>query len=285
MISKGDGLNKKEVRILRKTRSKWISLLGAAAFCIAGYYFTHPFSAASTASLTVNVENNHKVKASQLTSPLPDGLVLGKMIGVIHRPQKLVYLTFDDGPSHFTAPIAEVLSKNNIQASFFWIGNHLSNGEVAHKLIQEGDIIGTHTMNHAVMEHHTLSEQIQMIKKTTDYVSKKIGQPVLYFRPPYGAVDDNTLKASLATGQILTYWTVDSEDWKYPTNPQKILSNINREVKPGSIILMHEKPQTVAVLQQVIDLLKQKGYQFAPLPTPGTPDHTLTVSHLQKEHL
>ena len=104
---------------MRKTRSKWISLLGAAAFCLAGYYFTHPFLAASTASLTVNVENNHKVKASQLSNPLPDGIVLGKMIGVIHRSQKLVYLTFDDGPSHYTAPIAEVLSKNNIQASFF----------------------------------------------------------------------------------------------------------------------------------------------------------------------
>jgi peptidoglycan-N-acetylglucosamine deacetylase len=285
MISKGDGSNEKEVMRLRKRRIKWKSFMGVAAFCIAGYYFTHPFPASSKANYTVNVENKDKMKIPQIINKLPDGLALGKMIGVIHRPQKLVYLTFDDGPSHYTESIADVLAKNKIQASFFWIGNHLSNGEVAQKLILEGDIIGTHTMNHAVMEHHTLSEQVDMIKKTTDYISKKIGQPVLYFRPPYGAVDENTLKASQITGQILTYWTVDSEDWKYPANPKKILANIDREVKPGSIILMHEKPQTVAVLQQVIDLLKQKGYHFAPLPTPGMSDHSLTVNQTDKPHL
>lgn len=70
------------------------------------------------------------------------------------------------------------------------------------------------------------------------------------------------------TNQILAYWNVDSLDWKHGDKPDLIMNNIASEVKPGSIILMHEKEQTVRLLPKIIELLKQKGYGFAPLPVP-----------------
>jgi peptidoglycan-N-acetylglucosamine deacetylase len=199
---------------------------------------------------------------------LPDGIPAGKMIASIPLSKPTVYLTFDDGPSEHLKQIVDILDQNQIKGSFFWIGNNVKDGEFAKTMIKEGHVIGTHTMNHTALNHKSLEEQTKIIEETTKYVSERIGHPIIYFRPPYGAVDENTYKASIATGQVLTYWDVDSEDWKYPHNPKKILANISSETKPGSIILMHEKPQTVELLPQIIALLKAKGYEFAPLPAP-----------------
>jgi peptidoglycan-N-acetylglucosamine deacetylase len=211
---------------------------------------------------------------SQFTADVP----AGKLIATIPYPKhaNTVYLTFDDGPGDYTKEIVDILDKNHIKGSFFWVGDNVANWmtkdpahvDFSHYMLKDGDVIGSHTMKHTALGHKSLNEQIHLIEESTQFVSEKIGHQVDYFRPPYGSVDKNTRKASIATKQILTYWDADSEDWKYPNDPQKVTSNIMKEVKPGAIILMHEKSHTVLLLQQVIDELKAKGYQFAPLPIP-----------------
>jgi peptidoglycan-N-acetylglucosamine deacetylase len=201
---------------------------------------------------------------------------VGKFIGDISHSENTVYLTFDDGPGQYTKQLVSILDQNRLKGSFFWIGNNLrhwveedpSNVAFARYMVKEGDVIGSHTMKHLPLSHKSLEEQEQMIEESTNFVSQTIGSPVYYFRPPYGAVDQNTKKASIDTGQVLAYWEVDSEDWRYPNHPEKVIANIEKEVKPGAIILMHEKSNTVHLLQQAIHLLKNKGYQISALPTP-----------------
>ncbi|MFT9847342.1 polysaccharide deacetylase family protein [Aneurinibacillus sp. REN35] len=209
----------------------------------------------------------------QTTKPQPhssDMPVVGHMIAKIPRSKPTVYLTFDDGPGKHTKDIVAILDQQQLKGGFFWIGQNLKTeqeAEFAKQMIKNGHVIGTHTMNHARLAKKSKEEQIQMIRASTDYISQKIGVPIHYFRPPYGAVDHNTMLASKETNQILTYWNVDSLDWKYGDKPNLIMDNIAREVKPGSIILMHEKEQTVHLLPKVIELLKNRGYDIAPLPT------------------
>lgn len=196
---------------------------------------------------------------------------VGKMIAKIPLSKPTVYLTFDDGPGRYTQDIVEILDKNDIKGGFFWVGQNLKTEQqstFAKKMLENGHIIGTHTMHHETLRKKPKDVQVQMIRTSTEYISQKIGAPIYYFRPPYGAIDQNTLAASKETNQILAYWNVDSLDWKHGDKPDLIMNNIASEVKPGSIILMHEKEQTVRLLPKIIELLKQKGYGFAPLPVP-----------------
>ena len=218
----------------------------------------------------------HETIHNNLTNnPSPLSLPVGQMIPSIPAMQgnkKVVYLTFDDGPNEYTRQIVNILNENHIKGTFFWVGQNVQDVQLAQEMVREGHVIGTHTMDHSMMRNKTRQQQIQMIQKSTDYVSKKIGSPIYYFRPPYGAVDSNTLAASVATGEILISWNVDTLDWMNQNNQNAIIYNIHKEVQPGSIILMHEKPHTTEYLPKVIKLLRDMGYDFLPLPAPkGTP--------------
>jgi peptidoglycan-N-acetylglucosamine deacetylase len=210
-------------------------------------------------------EEAKPVEVLSVTTDLP----MGKLIAKVPNSGNAVFLTFDDGPSPYTKEIVDILEKNHIQGAFFWVGHNMefANDAMVQKMLQNGDVIGSHTMNHTSLSHKSLEEQTKLIEESSNYISQKIKYPVTFFRPPYGAVDANTYKAATQAHQVITYWAVDSEDWKYPKNPEKIMSNIMNEVKPGDIILMHEKSHTVQLLQHIIDTLKSKNYQFAALPT------------------
>jgi peptidoglycan-N-acetylglucosamine deacetylase len=268
-------------------KQRWaliISLVGSIAIAGCSHSATSTPSKQNSAESGGTLLKDKKASAATLdqnedqpakfTADVP----VGKLIADIPYPQnpKTVYLTFDDGPGDYTKEIVDILDKNHIKGSFFWVGDNVaswiakdpSRVDFAHYMIQDGDVIGTHTMKHTALAHKSLAEQIHLIEESTNFVSEKIGHPINYFRPPYGSVDKNTRKASETTKEIIAYWEADSLDWKYPNNPEKVLSNIMREVKPGAIILMHEKDHSAGMLQRVIDDLKASGYQFAPLPIP-----------------
>ncbi|WP_276914219.1 polysaccharide deacetylase family protein [Aneurinibacillus aneurinilyticus] len=197
------------------------------------------------------------------------GLSLGKLISNIpSKNQKVVYLTFDDGPGAYTKEMVSILDKYNIKGSFFWIGKNITNelGSFGAQMIEQGHVIGSHTMHHTTLGNKNKAFQKQEIQNTAAYIEGKVKHPVHYFRPPYGAVNQGTREVSRELGQYLMYWQVDSLDWKLPNHPDQILENIKKAVKPGSIILMHERSQSVKILPQVIEYLQKSGYIIEPLP-------------------
>jgi peptidoglycan-N-acetylglucosamine deacetylase len=278
----------------KKKTPIWLALLGLGVIIQVNLIFSHSapvFSATrfiqslsgeaqpSTAqpvekqgNVQTNLKASETAKSEKFTAStaVESVLPLGKMVAKVSSSTKTVYLTFDDGPNQHTMQIVSILDKYGIKGTFFWIGENVKDEYVpiARQMLDEGHVIGTHTMHHTAMKHKPLKEQESIIRETTDFISKKIGAPIVYFRPPYGSVDKNTSIAAMENKQTLIYWETDSEDWKYPRNPGKILANIARETKPGGIILMHEKPQTVALLPQIIENLKKEGYNLAPLPAP-----------------
>jgi peptidoglycan/xylan/chitin deacetylase (PgdA/CDA1 family) len=219
-----------------------------------------------------NPSTQPKPATPQPVATPPAVPAVGVMVSKLPLPKPTVYLTFDDGPSKYTEAIVGILDKNQVKGAFFWIGENLKTDKqvaFAKQMAANGHVIGTHTMKHEKLRKKPKDTQVAMIRSSTHYVSQKLGIPIYYFRPPYGAVDQNTLIASKETNQILAYWNVDSLDWKYEHKPDLIMHNIASEVKPGSIILLHEKEQTLKLLPKIIELLKNKGYDIAPLPVPN----------------
>ena len=181
------------------------------------------------------------------------------------KNRKVVALTFDDGPNSTTTTQAlDTLSKYGIKATFFVLGKNVSgNEEILKRMKSDGHVIGNHSWSHPVLSKLSLDEAKKQITDTEDALTKVLGSSSKLMRPPYGAITDD-IRNSLDLSFIM--WDVDSLDWK-SKNEASILTEIQREVKNGSIILMHDiHAETVNALPKVIDYLKGQGYDFVTVP-------------------
>ena len=181
------------------------------------------------------------------------------------KNRKVVALTFDDGPNPATTTQAlDTLSKYGIKATFFVLGKNISgNEEILKRMKSDGHVIGNHSWSHPVLSKLSLDEAKKQITDTEAALTKVLGSSSKLMRPPYGAITDD-IRNSLDLSFIM--WDVDSLDWK-SKNEASILTEIQREVKNGSIILMHDiHAETVNALPKVIDYLKGQGYDFVTVP-------------------
>lgn len=181
------------------------------------------------------------------------------------KNQKVVALTFDDGPNPATTNQAlDTLSKYGIKATFFVLGKNVSgNEEILKRMKADGHVIGNHSWSHPVLSKLSLDEAKKQITDTEDALTKVLGSSSKLMRPPYGAITDD-IRNSLDLSFIM--WNVDSLDWK-SKNEASILTEIQRQVRNGSIILMHDiHAETVNALPKIIDYLKEQGYHFVTVP-------------------
>ncbi|MCL6516920.1 polysaccharide deacetylase family protein [Alicyclobacillus sp.] len=184
-------------------------------------------------------------------------------------PAKRVILTFDDGPSPWTARLVDTLREANVPAVFFWNTYHIqfANDAVMQRLRGHDDIlIGDHTVDHADLIHLSRDAQSHEILDAKRTLERVTGQPVLYFRPPYGDFNATTRKIAQDAGMQMVMWDVDTLDWKYGRDEAPILRIIQREVRPGAIILMHDHLSTIDELPDIIRTLRNLGYGFTNLP-------------------
>ncbi|MCC3377733.1 polysaccharide deacetylase family protein, partial [Cohnella sp. REN36] len=102
-----------------------------------------------------------------------------------------------------------------MRGSFFWVGKNMTDesGGWGRQLVENGHIIGSHTMYHERLGNKNKEAQKQEMSGSTDFIAKKIGHPITYFRPPYGSVNAATKEASQETKKYIMYWQVDSLDW------------------------------------------------------------------------
>jgi peptidoglycan/xylan/chitin deacetylase (PgdA/CDA1 family) len=172
---------------------------------------------------------------------------------------KLVALTFDDGPGPYTMRVAQVLVSKGAPATFFLIGRQISTREsIVNQLRADGFELEDHTWDHVNLKALSLPN-LQFEMEST---AKAIGG-VKYVRPPSGAFNPLVIATAHALGLKIALWNVDTLDWK-DRNAAHILARVEAGVRPGAIILMHDaggdRSQTVAVLPQVIDWLRAHGY-------------------------
>lgn len=189
-------------------------------------------------------------------------------INYIDISKPMVALTFDDGPSIYTDEILDTLKKYNSNASFFVLGNKIdAHSDTIIKMYQNGNEIGNHSYNHRWLTKLSKTEQIEQINKTQELIKKYTGFTPIYLRPTYGSVN-SSLRNNINLDIVL--WNVDTKDWKNK-DVNKIVDNALKDVKDGSIILMHDTYQrTSEAVKIIVPKLIEDGYQL------------VTISELKK---
>lgn len=181
---------------------------------------------------------------------------------------KVVALTFDDGDDggHIKGILA-ILAANNIKSTFFVTGKSAQNHPSLIKAISDAGMeIGNHSYSHpdfTTISYSSMQSQLSTTEGILSGITGKTTKP--YFRPPYGGYNSSVLQAVGDAGYTKTiYWTIDTLDWEGKTT-YEIYTKVFNNITPGAIVLMHtstDAPNTEYALQQMIDGLRDRGYNF-----------------------
>lgn len=174
--------------------------------------------------------------------------------------EKLIAITFDDGPGAYTAQLLDELAARDVKATFFVSGYRAANyPETLKRMVSEGHQLASHTQNHENLNTLSAAKIADEISRTQDYITAAGGDNSAYIRPPYGNAN-KTVRAQAPSPLI--NWSVDPEDWKYH-NADTVRSNILAGSYDGAIILVHDIYQTsVNGALAAIDKLLEQGYEF-----------------------
>lgn len=185
----------------------------------------------------------------------------------VKTSEKVVALTFDDGPSEpYTQQILGVLNKNNVKGTFYVLGGNAKEyPKIVKQIMNEGHELGNHSMYHDKMKNRSV-EKIYNDINSVDTILRNLGyQKEITFRAPFGITSDNLHAALSKLNKRMVLFTFLPQDWTNISSKQ-IHDNVMKELKPGLIITLHDggkrRDNTVKATQMLIDSLKQQGYRM-----------------------
>lgn len=184
--------------------------------------------------------------------------------------QKVLYLTFDDGPHPTATPfVLDELAKFNAKATFFCIGkNVVAYPAIYKRIIDEGHQVGNHTFNHLNGWKSSNQAYFENIFQGAKYIDSNL------FRPPYGRItkfqikllQDDTRQIHQHPSFKIIMWTVLSGDFDLNLSPQKCLQHVMLNARPGNIIVFHDSTKAWErmsfALPKVLQYFSKEGYSF-----------------------
>lgn len=186
----------------------------------------------------------------------------------IKTAENVVYLTFDDGPdAEYTPQVLDVLKRNNAKATFFCIGSRIAGNEALLKrMADEGHQIGIHSFSHANgFPLFGRGRMLADIRQCQQAIEQATGATTTLFRPPFGVTNPTIGKAVKSLNLKTIGWTIRTYDTNRCTD-EKIIRRISRQLRPGAIILLHDRlPQSAERLQMVIEAVRKAGYEVGSL--------------------
>ncbi len=178
-----------------------------------------------------------------------------------------IYLTFDLGyEAGYTSKILEVLKQNDVKATFFITAHYLNTQpDLVKQMIDDGHIVGNHTVNHKSMPDCTLDTIKQEVMDLHTAMYEKFGYEMKYMRPPKGEYSQRTVAYTNTLGYTTVMWSFAYDDWdeskqgREEYGKKKILDNLHN----GEIMLLHATSKDNAnILDEVIKQIKSQGYEF-----------------------
>lgn len=183
--------------------------------------------------------------------------------------EKVLYLTFDAGYENGnTEKILDILKKHQVPAAFFLVGNYIEkNPDLVRRMVEEGHIVGNHTMHHPDMSKLTdkaafqkeLTELEELFKATTGKELPK------FYRPPQGIYSQENLEMAKEMGYKTVFWSLAYVDWNNDAQPtakqafQKLLPRTHN----GAVVLLHSTSATNAeILDELLTKWESEGYTF-----------------------
>lgn len=191
-------------------------------------------------------------------------LCLGMLCIPVEATQndKLVALTFDDGPSgRFTRRLLDGLEERNAKATFLLCGYRMEQyPELTKRIFQEGHEIGLHGYSHKSMQNMCRREVMQEIEATMALLPE--GCEVAFLRSPGGLCGKCVGPAAAEKGLAVLSWSVDPHDWA-TDDVMAIENEVIRHVRDGDVILLHDmSDSSVDAALAIIDELQEQGFQF-----------------------
>ena len=183
--------------------------------------------------------------------------------------RKILYLTFDAGYENgSTGKILDVLKAQQVPAAFFLVGNYMEkNADLVRRMMEEGHIVGNHTMHHYDMSKLTEQSAFAKELKDLEVLFQEITGKEMpkFYRPPQGLYSEENLKMAKDLGYKTVFWSLAYVDWNNDDQPsrEEALGKLIPRTHPGAVVLLHSTSKTNAtVLEELIGKWREEGYVF-----------------------
>jgi peptidoglycan/xylan/chitin deacetylase (PgdA/CDA1 family) len=195
-------------------------------------------------------------------------LIYGSCTWRMPTKEKVLYLSFDDGPHPIATPfVLEQLEKFNAKASFFCIGKNVALYPTIYgDIIAANHRVGNHTQNHMNGWNNSTEEYLQEIELASQSIQSNL------FRPPYGRIKFAQIKALRSRSDLpqnIVMWDVLSGDFDTGISGETCAHNVIQSARPGSIIVFHDSAKAMdrlsIALPKVLAHFSNLGYQFKAL--------------------
>lgn len=202
--------------------------------------------------------------------------VFGSVMGRLPTRERLIALTFDDGPNPDATPrILDTLGQYGVRATFFILGAHAERWpELVHRISAEGHQVGNHGYFHRKLHLRAPGYVERDIRLGTTAIERSGAPSPRFFRPPHGFRNPWVSRIAASFGQQTVGWSLGVWDSDLP-GVKKIVMRTVEGVRPGSIVLLHDgdgydpygdRIQTAKALPRIISELRDRNYGFARLP-------------------
>lgn len=181
-------------------------------------------------------------------------------------PLHHVAWTYDDGPDPVSTPrFLELLGRHGVSATFFLLGKHVrANAGLVREMSAAGHELAVHGWDHGCLALKRPGVLAGELRRTRDTIEDLTGDPVAWYRPPYGVLTAEGLLAARRTGLRTVLWSTWGRDWSRSATPESIAHKVTRVLRPGGTVLLHDTDRTSA---------------------PGSWRRTLVASHMLLEDL
>lgn len=205
---------------------------------------------------------NSPIKTYTAKTPAVFTKLFSKYRWRFHSDEKVLYLTFDDGPiPEVTDFVLDQLQLYNAKATFFCIGKNVKkHPKILKRIVAEGHAIGNHTHNHLKGWKNKTAKYIKNVEKASAFIDSKL------FRPPYGKIKKKQARMLLADGYQIIMWDVLSADFDQKITKEKCLENVVSNATKGSVIVFHDsikaQENMFFALPKVLEYFSKRGFAF-----------------------
>jgi peptidoglycan/xylan/chitin deacetylase (PgdA/CDA1 family) len=182
--------------------------------------------------------------------------------------EKIIYLTFDDGPTpKITEWVLKELKKHNAKATFFCLGKNVADHpNLTTAILNNGHSIGSHTHNHLNGLHTKTKDYLTDVTFAENILQKTTNTKPNLFRPPYGKIKFSQSKKIRKKGYKIIMWDVLSADFDTSITTEQCLLNVIKNTENGSVITFHDSKKAFEnlkyTLPKVLSYYSEKGYVF-----------------------
>ncbi|MFO7721412.1 MAG: polysaccharide deacetylase family protein [Gillisia sp.] len=198
-------------------------------------------------------------------------LLYPSLLWKLPSKQKILYLTFDDGPNPEITPwVLKTLKEFHAQATFFCVGENVTkHPDIFQQILFEGHHVGNHTYNHLKgweTSENVYLENVHLAEEAILKHSKSLTNFNNLFRPPYGKILPGQIKKLQKLGYKIVMWDVISGDFDAKLSAEDCYQNVIKNCSSGSIVVFHDSIKAEKRLKEILPVIlkyyKEKGFEF-----------------------